>query len=392
MTYFFFILNNSLVLLFFCVINLYIHIPFCRKACHYCNFHFSTGLAGIPDFLSALYLELGRLRERYAGEHLRTIYLGGGTPSVLSVEQIAAVYEALAEVFSVAQVQEFTLEMNPEDADLEYLQALRDRTAVDRISLGIQSLDDRDLKWMNRGHDAHRAVQAIKDLQEADFPNISADLIFGYDQLSNTDWERNLQNIIELQVPHISHYGLSVEPQTVFAYMEKKGMSVTDEAASAQQMLFLYRTLEKAGYTNYELSNSALPGYEAVHNSGYWKGQAYLGLGPAAHGYDGDRLRYQNISNNVLYAHKLREGEDIRSEELLNDEDLWQEFLMTKLRTKAGIEFADLRQRFGVEAERKLRSRFGNIPRERYEIDAQRLCLTYEGWIWSDAIFVDIFD
>ncbi len=370
--------------------GIYIHVPYCRAACHYCNFHFSTQLDTIPKYLSALKTEIKLRQNTLSTLSIESVYLGGGTPTVLSPQQIDSIYKTLARYVSLDRVREYTLEANPEDLSTEYIRALRD-TPVDRISLGVQSLDTATLQWMNRGHTGPQALTVLQNLRAEGYQNISADLIFGYQGLTPQQWCSELQTFIDMQIPHISHYGLTIESRTYFGHVESKGQVLTSEAMP-EQMMELYQRLETAGYTHYELSNSALPGYEAVHNAGYWKGLPYLGLGPAAHGYDGHRTRYLNIENSPLYIKSLDDKKLNQQIETLTDADYYHEFLMLRLRTREGILWDDFIEKFGVSARQKLQNKMRVLDSRWYVSTSKGMRLTYEGWVWSDFIFREIFD
>lgn len=372
--------------------GIYIHVPYCRQACHYCNFHFSTRLDTLPEYLKALHTEIARSQEFLKGHELNSIYLGGGTPSILSPTQWTEVFDRLKNIYSFSKLNEVTIEMNPEDVSASYISDILGATPIDRVSLGVQSMDDQVLQWMNRSHDSSMALDAIHTLKSHGIENISCDLMFGYPGLTSEAWQSQIQKLIDLDIPHISHYGLTVEPKTVFAYRQKNGIQIVDDEALADQMLQLYSVLQDAGYRNYELSNSARPGYEAVHNAAYWKGLPYLGLGPAAHSYDGHDTRILNIENTPSYIDKITEHQAYQDVEILSATEIYEEYLMTHLRTDVGISWDSFVARFGKPSMSYLISKMQNQPQERYILTDRFLKLTYEGWIWSDAIFVDLFD
>ncbi len=373
------------------MLGIYIHIPYCRQACHYCNFHFSTSTGTLPEYIRALGREMKYRSELGASGPVSSVYLGGGTPSVLSADDLQQIFEYLTEYYDLSTLRETTIEVNPEDVNPEYLASWRG-TPIDRVSLGVQSLSDTDLQWMNRSHDSGMALESIAMLREAGYENISTDLIFGYDALDDERWRYTLDRIIALQIPHISHYGLTIEPKTYFAHLDAQNIPLIDESSMACQMLLLYDTLETAGYHNYELSNSGLPGYEALHNSRYWKSEPYLGLGASAHGYDGQRQRYQNIANTPLYIKALDQGLDFSEVEILSEEEHYHEYLMTRLRTDRGIEWLEFEKFLDPERKQILLTKINNLNSEWYHVDERGLRLSYEGWIWSDAIFRDLFD
>ncbi len=367
--------------------GLYIHIPYCRKACHYCNFHFSTSSSTYSAYIDAILKEIELKGDR---NFLSSIYFGGGTPSIMSIEDLTRLLDAVFAHFDITELEEVTLEANPEDITDTYVKGLK-TTAVDRISLGLQALEDEDLKWMNRNHTAAQSLDAIKRLRDAGFENISVDLVFGYDMLESRRWHENLQQIIQLQLPHISHYGLTVEPRTYFDHLEKKGQKIIDEDALAIQMQMLYQGLANAGYRNYELSNSATPGFEAVHNSIYWKSLPYIGIGASAHGYDGDRMRYQNIANTPHYIENVISNTPYAEFEKLSDRDILNEYIMTRLRTDMGILWEDFLEIFTMDERIHICTEMKNFDPAWYRLDEKSLSLTYMGWVWSDFIFRGLF-
>ncbi len=280
--------------------GIYLHIPFCRQACHYCNFHFSTSLKGKNDFVGALLKEM-RLRKDYiGGEPVETIYFGGGTPSLLEAGELEAIMEGLRMHFVIDPGAEITLEANPDDIEGIRLEAWR-VAGINRLSIGIQSFFEADLQWMNRAHNAVQAGECIRMAQEEGFRNISIDLIYGGPTLPDSHWMENVDRAIALQIPHLSCYALTVEPRTALDKMiqqhKKQDVSPDDQA---RQLLLLMDWMKQSGYEHYEISNFALPGHRSRHNSAYWQGKTYLGLGPSAHSYNGVSREW-NVANNALY-------------------------------------------------------------------------------------------
>ncbi len=372
--------------------GIYIHIPYCRTACHYCNFHFSTQLSSIPDYIEALCEEISIRKTEVEPDIISSIYLGGGTPSVLSVKQIIQIFDALEKKFDLTSLQECTIEMNPEDVNTEYMHLLKNFTPIDRISLGLQSLEDKHLIWMNRKHTALEGLRAVDICRDSGFENISIDLIFGYEMLTKSFWTQELEEVIALEVPHISHYGLTIEPKTYFAHLESKGVSLTDEDRIPEQMVLLYTLLEEAGYHNYELSNSAKAGFEAVHNSGYWKGSPYIAYGAAAHGFDGGSTRYLNIENTPKYIKSLAQGKIPQEVEVLSEQDRYHEYLMLNLRQDKGLGWSEFETLFSIEKRKHIEKKCTQLDPEWYILSDESLRLTYTGWVWSDFIFRELFD
>lgn len=323
--------------------GIYIHIPFCKKACHYCNFHFSTSRKYQDEMIAAIASEL-RYRSAYLnGQQVESIYFGGGTPSVLTQAQLDKLLNIIAVEFSVNPDSEVTLEANPDDLSLDYLKMLS-KLGVNRLSIGIQSFFEEDLKWMNRSHNALQAEACLVEAREAGFDNINMDLIFGCPTSSDRRWQHNLEKALFYDIPHLSCYGLTVEPQTALEKMiakEKTAPPRDEDYAHQFEMTMNY--LSSEGYHHYEISNYAREGFISRHNSSYWKAQSYLGVGPSAHSFDSDRRRW-NISHNIHYMKAIREGKPAFEEEVLTDKDRFNEYLLTGLRTSWGCEEAKLRQ------------------------------------------------
>jgi len=327
---------------------IYFHIPFCKQACHYCDFHFSTSLQYKKEVLAAMKKEIA-LRAAYLEDNqISSIYFGGGTPSILEADEIMELIDQVSQYFEIDNHAEITLEANPDDLDKNKVQALR-QTAVNRFSIGIQSFFEEDLSWMNRAHNAEEALSSIKRVQDAGFENITCDLIYGYPLLTDQKWKSNMQQLIDLQVPHISSYSMTVERKTALDHMIHKGKTPPlNEEQSAEQMLLLIDTLTNAGYEQYEISNFAKPGKYAIHNSNYWKGKHYLGIGPSAHSFN-KISRSWNLANNALYLKSLAENNLPLETEILSKKDRFNEYIMTSLRTKWGVDPAYVKNNFGTE-------------------------------------------
>lgn len=371
--------------------GIYIHIPFCRKACHYCNFHFSTSLTLKNDFINALLKEI-KLRYEYIGDEIiETVYFGGGTPSLLSKEELSSILTALKKQYKIDAYAEITLEANPDDIDKFKLSDWRS-VGINRLSLGIQSFFDEDLRWMNRAHNAEQAIKAIGLAQEEGFNNITIDLIYGTPGLTDERWRKNVEIALELNIPHLSCYALTVEPSTALDKMieQKKTPGVVPEQQAAQ-FLQLMNWLTNAGYEHYEISNFAKPGFRSRHNSSYWQGKKYLGLGPSAHSFNGSSRQW-NIANNALYIQGLKnERLEIETEELTPVQRL-NEYIMISLRTMEGIDLQHLEKEFGSkEAERvnKLAAKYINTGKLTKSPTA--LQLTPEGKLFADGIASDLF-
>ncbi|MBO0932145.1 radical SAM family heme chaperone HemW [Fibrella aquatilis] len=318
--------------------HLYLHIPFCKQACHYCDFHFSTNLSQKRPLVEAMVQEIAQRHAYLPTSKLQTIYLGGGTPSLLSEAELALLFDAIHRHFTVAPDAEITLEANPDDlADPIRLTMLR--RYINRLSIGIQTFDEATLRWMNRAHTATEAGLAVQRVHEAGFTNLSIDLIYG---ISNAIWTHDLDQALALNVPHISAYSLTIEPDTAFGRWLAKGkLSPVDENLSATQFAKLNLALTAAGYVHYEISNFAKPDQYARHNSAYWQRRPYLGIGPSAHSYDGVS-RQHNIANNALYINGITNNSSPLQRELLSSADQVNEYLLTGLRTMWGCGVAEL--------------------------------------------------
>lgn len=331
--------------------GIYIHIPFCKQACHYCDFHFSTSMKKKEEMVLALAKELqlrkNELQQETELDVIDTIYFGGGTPSVLMVDEIRFLIDTVRQYYSVATHPEITLEANPDDLSEENLKAFAE-IGINRLSIGIQSFFEDDLQLMNR---AHNSVEAEKCLELATryFENISLDLIYGIPGMTNEKWLHNIETALSFGIPHISSYALTVEPKTALHKLIQTGKvaSPNDEVAHAH-FLILVETLEAKGFVHYELSNFGKENYFSRNNSAYWLGKKYLGIGPSAHSYDGDS-RSWNIANNALYLKALQNGELPKEVEKLTTKDRYNEYVMTGLRTIWGVSLVRIEQEFGLE-------------------------------------------
>ncbi|MEO6980530.1 MAG: radical SAM family heme chaperone HemW [Mucilaginibacter sp.] len=321
--------------------GIYIHIPFCKQACHYCDFHFSTSLKYKDELLQALIKEINLQKTYLDNETIETIYFGGGTPSILSANEFNTIIGTITSLHTVAANAEITIEANPDDLDKAKLQALK-QTDVNRFSIGIQSFFDDDLAWMNRVHRAAEAEASVKRAQDIGFENITVDLIYGYPLLSDTKWKHNLDKVFELDIPHVSSYSMTVEPQTALAsFIKKKKQPAMDEEQSAEQFIVLMDAMQSHGFEHYEISNFCKPGHYSRHNSNYWRGVKYLGIGPSAHSYNGE-TRQWNVANNAKYMQSLEQGEISAETELLTETDRLNEYIMTSLRTMWGLDLKKL--------------------------------------------------
>ncbi len=325
--------------------GIYIHIPFCRKACHYCNFHFSTSLGKAEAVQASIIKEIA-LRSNELKEEVQTIYFGGGTPSILDPAAIDMILQAIKAHYAISSNIEITLEANPDDITTEKAKAWK-QMDINRFSIGVQSFADENLHWMNRAHDAGQSIQCIQTIREAGFDNFSIDLIYGTPGQTQEGWIKDLEKAIELKIPHLSCYALTVEEGTALHHMigsGKKEKISADEQAERFEALVKLSSL--AGYTHYEISNLALPGKESKHNSAYWEGKPYLGFGPSAHSFTGTK-RSWNIADNLQYSQSIEAGILPSEEETLREIDQLNEYIMTSLRSINGMQKDIISTRWG---------------------------------------------
>ena len=326
--------------------GIYIHVPFCKQACYYCDFHFSTNLLTREKLVASLGEELLLQKNYFRNpEAIQTIYFGGGTPSILEQKEIERLLHAIAKHYTITPSPEITLEANPDDLTVEKLRQLK-ASGINRLSIGIQSFDNEVLKFLNRAHDAAMATSCIKMAQDLGFSNISVDLIYGIPQQDDAMWQKHVLEALSLQPQHLSAYALTVEEKTVLGKWTRQGKfhPATNDYA-AQQMDILIDALEKRGYEHYEVSNFALPGFHAVHNSSYWQQKPYLGIGPSAHSYNGTTRQY-NISNNSIYIKSIEDHKVPCETEVLSREDKINEIILTTLRTSKGCDTQKIRHDF----------------------------------------------
>jgi oxygen-independent coproporphyrinogen-3 oxidase len=371
--------------------GIYLHIPFCKKACHYCDFHFSTSPQYKEPMLKALRHELF-LRKNYLGNQaIETIYFGGGTPSLLSANELQVLLGEIVDQFDVSSNAEITIEANPDDLNPQRVKELR-QTLINRFSIGIQSFFEEDLRWMNRAHSAIEAQSSIKRVQDAGFENITADLIYGYPLLSNPKWEHNIQELIQLHIPHISSYAMTVEPATALSTFIKKGeQKAMDEGQSAAQFLILMEQLKEAGFEHYEISNFAKPGSYSKHNSNYWEGVSYLGIGPSAHSFNGESRQW-NISNNAKYIDQIQNGKIPSETEVLTKENRINEYIMTSLRTSKGMDLNKIKDQFGSDYANEIKNNLEPLAEKNWILmNEQIITLTSGGKLFADHIASELF-
>lgn len=366
--------------------GIYIHIPFCKKLCFYCDFYHVVSPDDSSSFIDALIKEAS-LRKDYLGEDsVSTIYLGGGTPSVFSIKDLGTILNHVKKLFRVTEDCEITIELNPDDVNEAYLEGLKNLN-INRISLGIQSWRDADLKLLNRRHDSARAVTALKETLNAGFKNVTIDLIYGIPGMSLKDWESNLDFTFSFDIMHLSAYHLTFEPGTVFGKMLEKGdISEIDEDDSAAQFNLLIEKAESKGFIQYEISNFGKPGYFSIHNSNYWKQVNYLGLGPSAHSFNG-YTRQWNVRDLKGYIKSVNAGKSFFESEELDIKKRFNEYIMTSLRTMWGIDLDYIEVMFekeGYDYVVNLSGKFRNYGLMKLEKNS--LVLTNQGKLISDNI------
>ncbi|MFC3416810.1 radical SAM family heme chaperone HemW [Algoriphagus hitonicola] len=349
--------------------GIYIHIPFCKQACRYCDFHFSTNTTFLNQMILMIGKEIKHRANYLQGAPVNTIYFGGGTPSLLHPKWIDFLLREIKESFAL-DLEEITLEANPDDLSEENLSAWKE-LGIDRLSLGIQSFDEEVLRFYNRAHTAEESHQAIEKARNAGFGKFSMDLIYGFPSSNHDIWKKDLKLALAQNPGHLSCYGLTIEPKTALGNWTEKGKftPASDEFVAEQFEIMQEFTLQ-AGYEQYEISNFALPGHRAIHNTSYWLGQAYLGLGPGAHSYDG-KNRGANPRNNPEYIRCLQQDQVPFEIEILDEQDRLNEYLLTALRTSWGIDLLWVKEHYGVD-----------LQMERSAVLAQ---MEEAGWLlWKD--------
>jgi oxygen-independent coproporphyrinogen III oxidase len=396
--------------------GIYIHIPFCKKVCFYCDFHFTVSLKQKDRLVDAIIKEVDLRKDFFSKgnddddvqseldsllfedwkeakspNHIHTIYFGGGTPSVLSIEELDKILRKIYLTFNVLPDAEVTLEANPDDLTWEYVHNLR-KIGFNRLSVGIQSFFDEDLKWMNRRHTGKEAEECIKICQEAGFDNINLDLIYGLPQLTIKNWQLNLEKFFTLNVPHLSAYHLTIESKTVFGYRKRKGhFKEINEDDSFTQYAVLTDMLKGFGYQHYEVSNFCTQGYHSLHNTNYWKQGRYLGLGPSAHSYSGAE-RSWNVSVNADYMEGVEKNLSFSENEILTLSDKFNDYLLTRLRTCWGIDLYAVRRAFGDKYYLHLLKEIEKQDvTDNIVYSNNKLCLTENGMFVSDRIISQLF-
>ncbi|MEC9108784.1 MAG: radical SAM family heme chaperone HemW [Bacteroidota bacterium] len=371
------------------IAGIYIHIPFCKQACYYCNFHFSTSLNNKDVFIKSIIKEIQLRKNELKKEKINTIYFGGGTPTLLDYKEINIILDSVYENFNVLDDCEITIEANPDDINELMLKHLSSN--FNRISIGIQSFFDNNLELMNRSHNSNQAKRSV-ELAKKYFDNISIDLIYGIPGLTDDDWKKNIEIAKKFKLPHISAYALTVEPHTILKKLIDKGKinNVSDEILRVQNEIIVLE-LEKGKYINYELSSFALENYQSKNNSAYWKRKKYIGLGPSAHSFNGNQ-RIWNISNNVKYIKSINNNKLPQAIENLTQVDIYNEIVMTGLRTIWGISLELIEKDLGIEFKNYLLEKsIDKIDKKLIKLDNNFIKITRKGRFLADGIASDMF-
>ncbi len=371
---------------------IYLHIPFCKQKCSYCNFHFSTSLNAKDEMVAALKKEIFLRKGELESAHLKSLYFGGGTPSLLKVDELKSIIDEVLKYFTFESDIEITLEANPDDLTHNFLKQLAG-TEINRLSIGTQSFFAEDLLLMNRAHNASEAESSIKRAQDFGLVNISVDLIYGSPTSGFEVWKENLRKVIALEVPHVSSYALTVEPKTALnTWIAQGKVSAPKEDLQNQEFFYMSDFLKDHEFDHYEISNFGKPGFHSKHNSAYWKSHEYLGIGPSAHSFNGRTERSWNIANNKLYINSLNENKLPKETEILTEKERYNEMLMIGLRTSWGVDLAALESNFGEEIlahfQQSIQARVedGILIREN-----NHLKIPEKNWFLADGIASDLF-
>lgn len=372
--------------------GLYIHIPFCVKKCNYCNFHFSTQFNYKSQLIQAIGKEL-ILRKNELITPIKTIYFGGGTPSILNYKELEYLFTIIKEHYNISETKEITFEANPDDLSVEYLHFLKKQTLVNRLSVGIQSFIDEDIKFMNRNHNADEAIQSIRSAQDIGFNNITIDLIYGAQTTTHERWMYTLEKAISLGIPHISSYALTVEPKTAFdAQIRKNKLPPIDEEKQAIQFEMLRNKLIEHKYIQYEFSNFGKETFFSQHNTSYWKNKPYLGIGPSAHSYNGKDKRSWNVSHNIQYLKAIEKNILNYEEEVISEKDRFNEKIMLGLRTLWGINIDELEKEFSSSLMKHFYKELKKLEAtKKVRISNQIVTIHPESLFFTDGIIAQFF-
>lgn len=371
--------------------GIYIHIPFCKQACHYCDFHFSTNQSLKEELIGSILRELNLQKDYLEGERIETIYFGGGTPSLLSKQELDLIFNSIHKHYSVIPLPEITLEANPDDLSKEKIITLKE-AGVNRVSLGIQSFDDTVLKFLNRAHSSADALTCVSQLREYEINNLSIDLIHSIPGQDDRLLSENLDEVLRLAPQHISVYSLTIEEKTVFGKWASRGqLKAMEENQAAGQFELVMDTLIASGYQHYEISNFCLPGFSSQHNCSYWQQKKYLGVGPSAHSFDGKSRQY-NVSNNHLYMRALHDGKIPFKIEILTRENKINEYIFTALRTNQGCNVSYLKSTHDYDLININSAYVQSLLNDGYlTFTDEVLTLTRQGKLLADKIASDLF-
>lgn len=369
--------------------SIYIHIPYCKQACTYCDFHFSTNLNTKNLLVNSIVNELKNRHNYLKNNSLESIYFGGGTPSLLNKGEFEAIFEALISFFVFDKSTEITIEANPDDVSVENLKLWK-KLGINRLSIGLQSFNDEELIWMNRAHSAEQSVKSVLLAQDFGFDNITIDLIYGSKFQNLNSWEKTLKQAVDLNPQHISSYNLTIENKTVLGKNNLKGKEPSiDDDLSSKQFLMLSDFLKVSGFIHYEISNFGKPGFFAKHNSNYWLQKEYLGVGPSAHSFNGSSRQW-NLKNNNLYIKAISENTNYFEREELSIKDRFNEYVLTRLRTIWGCNVEEIKTLFGE----KILSHFLKIAEQKkndFETNDSVYTLTKKARLFADGIASDFF-
>ena len=370
--------------------GIYVHIPFCKRACHYCDFHFSTSLKYQKKTINSINKEI-EIRKNYLNkEIIQSIYIGGGTPSLIDVSEVEKIIKKIFKEHKTKKEIEITIEANPDDITKNKLSEYM-KIGINRISLGVQSFYDKHLIYSNRSHNSKQAIKSIELILESGFDNFSVDLIYGFPNMTKKEWEKNLNFILKYKVPHISAYCLTIEKNTVFEkYIKNRQMTELEQEYQKDMFLLLMKKLQNNNYKQYEISNFCLKNYKSLHNSNYWEQKKYMGVGPSAHSYN-KYSRQWNVSNNLKYIKSIEKNIIPFESEILSEEDKINEYMLTSIRTNKGLSIKFIQENFNQELNDHFVKKIKKIPRNYIKIENDHLILTKKGKCFADKITRDLF-
>ena len=371
--------------------GIYFHIPFCKQACHYCDFHFSTNFRNIEELIVTMKNELYLQSEYLGGAKVDTIYFGGGTPSAIPNHFIGELIGKVKLLHEVSPDAEISLEANPDDLTAENISAWK-VAGINRLSVGVQSFFDEHLKWMNRAHNQNQAIEGLQLAKSLGITNITMDLIYGIPNMTMVQWQSNLEQFFKLDLPHLSAYGLTIEPQTHLGHLVKnRQLLVAKEESYNTQFEELIKQTSDRGFDHYEISNFGKPNFYSQHNTAYWFGEKYLGIGPSAHSFNGLERQW-NVTSNMKYVSKLQNNEVPAETESLSINDKYNEFVLTRLRTKWGIDLNQIKEQFGSSFQNNLNLLVEPYLQSKHVLKVDDiLVLSKEGKFLADKISSDLF-